>query len=126
MRAQETREGLGRSCSTPIGETPAKTVSSWRAAGIGRAARAEVVPMKLSRAMIARAMRLLPGVPGDRIVLDPRGIHHRTIPSKSFEHSVSNHAEVRKSTVAESLFVVEKLKGLGSVGPSTPVRVQGA
>jgi hypothetical protein len=83
--------------------------------------------MKLTPAMLTRAANILPGVPIDkRIVLDPGGIHHKTIPSASFEHSVANHANLRNRSVAESLFIVERLADMGVVGPGTTVQGQGA
>jgi hypothetical protein len=82
--------------------------------------------MDLTPRMIARAMALRPGDSGRRLVLDPRGIHHHIIPSKNFAHSVANHAEQKNLSVAESLYIVERLTDLGAVGRQTVVRGQGA
>lgn len=82
--------------------------------------------MKLTNSLIRRAMQLRPGERTPRIVLDPRGIHHRTTPARDFTAAVISHAEKRKSSIAESLAIVERLRDLGAVNRFTNVRAQGA
>lgn len=82
--------------------------------------------MKLTKAMTEKLSALSPGDDGSRIILDPRGIHHRTIPSRNFAHTVANHAELRNLSAAEALYIIERLTALGAVGPETQVSEYGA
>jgi hypothetical protein len=71
-------------------------------------------------------MRLQPDQPAARVVFDPRGIHHRTIPARNLIEAVGNHAEQKNLSVAESLSIVKKLKTLDLVTGTTSLRAQGA
>lgn len=83
-------------------------------------------PVRLTRRLLERAQQLHPQDRNARIVLDPRGIHHRTVPAKNFESAVVHHADQRKLAVAESLCVVKRLRDIEAVHPLTDVRGQGA
>src|SRR6266850_2081716 len=78
--------------------------------------------MQLNAATIARAAALTPGYSGKRLVFDRRGIHHKIIPARNLAHSVANHADQKNVSVAESLYIVERLKGLGAVQSSSVAR----
>jgi hypothetical protein len=82
--------------------------------------------MKLTPSLLRRADQLKPGDRGARIYLDPRGIHHKTVPAGNFVSAVINHAEERKKSIAESLYLVERLRNLGAVHRLTQVDAQGA
>lgn len=82
--------------------------------------------MRLTSSMLDKAMKLHPSGTGQRLILDPRGIHHKTIPARNFAQTVANHAEVRKVSIAESLFIVERLSDLGAISQGAVVSGQGA
>jgi len=82
--------------------------------------------VRLTATIISRAMKLQPGRPTDRVVFDPNGIHHKTIPAQNLIHSVANHERAKNMSVAESLYMMRKLKDIGAVRQSSSVLGQGA
>lgn len=82
--------------------------------------------MKLTASILAKAAALKPGAVDRRLVFDPRGIHHKIIPSTSVTHSVSNHAKQKNLSVAESLYVARKLVTLGAARSQSTVSAHGA
>ena len=82
--------------------------------------------MQLTAATIARAMKLRPGQPAARVVFDPRGVHHKSIPAGNLAQAVGNHASQKSLSVAESLCIAKKLRTLEIANASTPLSGQGA
>jgi hypothetical protein len=77
--------------------------------------------MRLSDKFLDRARNLNPKEPPDRIILDRGGNHHKTVPARDFVSAVTNHADQRKESVAESLLIVKRLADLGAVDSSFAV-----
>lgn len=82
--------------------------------------------MRLSARFLDRARHLDPKTKNSRLILDPRGIHHKIVPARSFVHAVINHADEKNNSALESLYVTKKLSDLGAADRTTHVAGQGA
>ena len=83
--------------------------------------------MTLTPAMIATILSRYPNQKGERIILDPRGIHHTNVgASGNFAQEVRIHRDHSNLDVAESLYIVDKLRDMRVVDRHTYVGAQGA
>ena len=71
--------------------------------------------MRVSNRLITSIRAVNPGQSTSRIILDKRGIHHKTIPARTFADEVVNHRTQSNVDVAESLYVIDRLADMGLV-----------
>ena len=82
--------------------------------------------MRVSNRLIATIRAVNPGQTSRRIILDARGIHHKTIPARNFAQEVANHRNQSNTDVAESLYVMDRLRQMGLLRPNSSIEAQGA